>query len=425
MYPNLYFFFKQVFDLEIPVLKAVNTFGFFVALAFMAAAYMLRRELRRQEVLGNLTGMFKEVVVGKKASGLELGLQGAFVFIFGYKLVGLITAVSSPYFDSQRFIFSMRGSWIGGLIIAIIFVYLRYREDKKNALPEPQKRKLLILPHQRLGDMTMIAFFGGFIGAKIFHNLENFNDFMSDPIGSIFSLGGLTFYGGLIVAGVAMVIYAKMSRINIWILCDGFGPALMVAYAIGRLGCHFSGDGDWGILNSAYISDIEGKLLLAQDGQFQQALINNTNYYIHQFGDLSKVPYKFFDPSWLPLSLKSQNYIHNVLGEGFILPDCDGLYCAFLPVGVFPTPIYEFVLCTLAFGLLIYLRRYFKIHGQVFAIYLFLVGVERFFIEKIRVNTLYHIGNFQFTQAELISVIIIISAIGLFLSRIRKAKLSK
>lgn len=81
MYPNLYFFFKQVFDLEIPVLKAVNTFGFFVALAFMAAAYMLRRELRRQEVLGNLTGMFKEVVVGKKASGLELGLQGL-LFLF-------------------------------------------------------------------------------------------------------------------------------------------------------------------------------------------------------------------------------------------------------------------------------------------------------------------------------------------------------
>lgn len=72
-----------------------------------------------------------------KSLRFRVRIARVFVFIFGYKLVGLITAVSSPYFDSQRFIFSMRGSWIGGLIIAIIFVYLRYREDK-NALPEPQ-----------------------------------------------------------------------------------------------------------------------------------------------------------------------------------------------------------------------------------------------------------------------------------------------
>lgn len=414
MYPNLYFFFKQAFNFEIPVLRAINTFGFFVALAFLAAAYVLRRELRRQAALGNLSGMTKEIEIGRKASFLELFLQGVLGFILGYKLLGLLLAASNPYFNPQSFIFSTQGNIYGGIILGILLFYLRYRDSQKNALPKPTKKQVYILPHQRLGDMTMIAFIGGFVGAKIFHNLENFSSFLRDPIGSIFSLGGLTFYGGLIVAGVAMLIYAKLVRINLWILCDSFGPALMIAYAVGRLGCQFSGDGDWGILNSAYISDINGKLFLAQTDQFQQALLNNTNYYTEQFGELSQVPYKFFDPQWLPLFLKSQNYLHNVLGEGFVLPDCDGAYCAFLPVGVFPTPIYEFIICTLAFVLLIYLRKFCKIPGILFAFYLLLVGLERFFIEKIRVNTLYHIGNFQFTQAELISVIIIVLAIGLF-----------
>lgn len=421
MYPNLYFFFKEVLHLEIPILRAINTFGFFVALAFLAAAFVLRKGLRRQEKLGNLSGTTKEVIVGQKASFLEIFLQGVLGFILGYKLLGLLIAASSPYFNPQSFIFSMRGNIYGGLILGGLLAHLRYRDSRKNALPKPEKRQLTILPHQRLGDMTIIAFVGGFVGAKVFHNLENFGEFLRDPIGSLFSLGGLTFYGGLIVAGVAMIVYARMARIDAWILADSFGPALMIAYAVGRLGCQFAGDGDWGILNSAYVSDINGHLMLAQEGQFQQALLNNSGYYTQEFGDLSKVPHAFFNPSWLPVFLKSQNYINNVLGEGFLLPDCEGQYCAFLPVGVFPTPIYEFLLCSLGFWILLRVRRVVRIPGQLFAVYLLLVGVERFFIEKIRVNTLYHIGGLQFTQAELISVILVLAGVIVFLLR-KKSK---
>lgn len=420
MYPNLYFFCKQVLHVEIPILRAVNTFGFFVAIAFLVAAYLLRKELRRQENLGNLVGTTREIVVGRKASFLELLLQAIFGFILGYKLLGLFIAASSPYFNPQTFIFSARGNIYGGVILAVLFAYLRYRDSHKHALPRPEKRQLTILPHQRLGDMTMLAFIGGFVGAKVFHNLENFREFLHDPLGAIFSLGGLTFFGGLIVAGVAILIYAKLARIDLWILADSFGPALMLAYAVGRLGCQFSGDGDWGILNSAYISDINGNLMLAQAGQFQQALINNTRYYTEQFGSLAQVPQQFFDPSWLPLFLKAQNYTHNVLGEGFVLPDCEGQYCTFLPVAVFPTPIYEFGLCAVGFGLLIYARRYLKVSGQLCALYLLLVGIERFFIEKIRVNTLYSVGSFHFTQAELISVLLIIAGIVIFWLRRKK-----
>ena len=44
----------------------------------------------------------------------------------------------------------------------------------------------------------------------------------------------------------------------------------------------------------------------------------------------------------------------------------------------------------------------------MFGIYMILAGVERFFIELIRVNTKYHIAGISFTQAELISILMVI-----------------
>ena len=101
------------------------------------------------------------------------------------------------------------------------------------------------------GNITMLAMITGLLGAKIFHNLENPAEFMEDPWGAIFSFSGLTFYGGLIVATASILIYAKKHKIGILHLVDAAGPGLMLAYGIGRIGCHISGDGDWGINNLA------------------------------------------------------------------------------------------------------------------------------------------------------------------------------
>ena len=63
---------------------------------------------------------------------------------------------------------------------------------------------------------------------------------------------------------------------------------------------------------------------------------------------------------------------------------------------------------------------------MLFSVYLVFNGVERFFIEKIRVNTLYHIGDFAFTQAELISTILFfLGVIGIiYFKKKEKEKLS-
>jgi prolipoprotein diacylglyceryltransferase len=52
-------------------------------------------------------------------------------------------------------------------------------------------------------------------------------------------------------------------------------------------------------------------------------------------------------------------------------------------------------------------------------------GFERFFIEKIRVNTKYHIFGYQITQAEIISTMLFITGIALLVYVLRKKKKSE
>ena len=81
-------------------------------------------------------------------------------------------------------------------------------------------------------------------------------------------------------------------------------------------------------------------------------------------------------------------------------------YCKALPIPVFPTPIYETIIGLALFFFLWSIRKKLKIPGQLFAVYLVVNGLERFFIEKIRVNT--KIPHTNMTQAELIAFLLIV-----------------
>jgi prolipoprotein diacylglyceryltransferase len=195
---------------------------------------------------------------------------------------------------------------------------------------------------------------------------------------------------------------------------DAAAPTLMLAYALGRIGCQVSGDGDWGILNSAYITDSAGKAVVAHPGDFEKAVAANKTIYLNEFGTDS-VPHKTVKrPAFLPTWMVAYAYPHNVNEQGFKLANCEGDHCNALPVPVFPTPFYETLMCLVLFGILLLLRDRLGIPGQLFAVYLVLNGIERFFIEKIRVNTKYDIFGFHPTQAELISSLLVIAGIILF-----------
>ena len=57
----------------------------------------------------------------------------------------------------------------------------------------------------------MLAAAAGLLGAKIFHNLENMDAFLADPIGQLLSFSGLTFYGGLICGAAVVIWYGKFN----------------------------------------------------------------------------------------------------------------------------------------------------------------------------------------------------------------------
>jgi len=106
--------------------------------------------------------------------------------------------------------------------------------------------------------------------------------------------------------------------------------------------------------------------------------------------------------------------------EGDPIPGCVGKFCNELPLPVYPTPIYEVIICFILFLILWRIRHQVKLPGMMFGIYLMLNGVERFFIELIRVNSRYHVAGISFTQAELISLLLFISGLLLVTYSIKK-----
>jgi prolipoprotein diacylglyceryltransferase len=382
MYPTLYHAFLDLFGIDLPGLKFLNSFGFFVAIAFVAAHYTLAAELRRKTAQGLLKPTQRTVIVGEPATPLELALQGLIGFIFGWKILYAVMNLEEVTADPPGFLLSGQGSFIGGLALGGWFAYMLWREKKKQQLPKPEERTISLSAVQHAGNITMTAALWGFIGAKLFHWLENPTDFIdlfSNPDAKDI-VTGLTMYGGLILAGFMVMRYFRKNGLAFWPAVDSAAPGVLLAYGIGRIGCQVSGDGDWGIANTAPA------------------------------------------PSWIPSWLWSYDYPNNVnavmgphhggyVGERITEGTCFPDYCTHLVPGVYPTPLYEAIACVLLFGVLWMLRKRINLPGAIFCLFLIFDGAERFLIEKIRVNEPW-LGSW--TQAEVISSVLVIGGAALW-----------
>lgn len=374
MYPNLYYAFKDLFGVDWKFLRYVNSFGFFVAIAFIVAAIVLVKELKRKSRQGFFVPTEIQVMVGEPAGMGELILNFFLGFLLGFKILALFIMGNAATDDPQQFIFSGIGSWPAGIGLGLLFAGLKYWEKEKRKLAKPEKRTVRIWPHDRVGEITIIALVFGLLGAKIFDVFENWSAFVKDPA-SILSPAGLTFYGGLICAALAIWYYARRHKIGFWHLNDAAAPALMLAYSIGRIGCQVAGDGDWGVPVTT--------------------------------------PKPF---SWMPDWFWGYTYPHNVNGDGVPIPGClDPKYCSELPVPHYPTPLYEVIAAFFLFLIIWSLRKRFKVPGTLFGFYLMLNGLERFFIEKIRVNNRMDFLGFHPTQAEVISSLLFLSGLGIWI----------
>jgi len=382
MYPNLYYAFKDLMGVDWPFLRFFNTFGFFVALAFGAAATLLANELRRKSKQGLFRPEETTILVGEPASLQDILFNFLLGFLLGFKLLALFLLDKDEIVDPPSFIFSTDGNIPLGILLGLFFAIIKWREKEKQRLDKPEKRIIRIWPEDRVGDITLLALVFGLAGAKLFDIFENWTDFLRRPSDYLFSPAGLTMYGGLICAAIAIAVYARKHKIGFLHLSDAVAPGLMLAYGIGRLGCQLSGDGDWGI-----VSDLATK------------------------------------PSFLPDWAWSYTYPHNVIEAGIPIPGCEGPYCNVLPEGVYPTPLYESVASiTLAF-VLFYLKKHVKTGGVIFSYYLIFNGLERFIIEKIRVNNQLNLLGLQPTQAEVISTLLFLTGIvlGLYLKQRHKS----
>jgi phosphatidylglycerol---prolipoprotein diacylglyceryl transferase len=383
MYPTISDLLKDLFGINIPL--PIQSFGFFVAISFLLAAYTLSSELRRKESQGLLNRTSRRILKGAPATPSELLFNGIIGFLLGFKIIYFFFHYDLLIDNPQQALVSGDGSFVGGIIVAAALVFWKWKEKNKEKQETPEWVEVTVTSSELVGNITIIAAGAGLLGAKIFNDLENIDAFLKDPIGETFSFSGLTMYGGLIFGAIAVIWYGKKNKIPALVLCDANAPGLMLAYGFGRIGCQVAGDGDWGIINLS-----------------------------------SKPSWMSFLPDWF----WRFDYAHNVINDGIKIPGCEGKHCYALHPPVFPTPLYESIVCILLFFFLWSIRKKFSVPGMLFSVYLLLNGIERFFIELIRVNTKYHAFGIDFTQAQLISLLLILTgSFGLiYFSRQSKLK---
>lgn len=377
MYPRISDVFYVWFGWDF--LLPIQSFGFMVAVAFMVAYYFLTKELERKQTQGIFPTRKVKVTKGGPMPASDIMIQFLIFGVLGYKLGLMLEDYEAFANDTQGAILSLEGSVLWGLIAGLaaagyqFFLFNKRKNDKP--IKEIEQQGIL----EEMGVVMTIAFVAGILGAKIFHNLEYWDSFVQDPLGALFSFDGLTFYGGLICGGLGIAYYVRKKGFNPLAFADAAAPGLMLAYGVGRIGCQMAGDGDWGLPNESVKPDWL---------------------------------------SWAPDWMWSYSYPHNVIKNGQPISDCAehwGDYCYELVPAVWPTPFYEVVMGIGLFVLLWAVRKKMVYYGQMFGLYLFVNGVERFFIEKIRTNSTYNIGGMEITQAEIISSLLILAGIGLFL----------
>ena len=230
------------------------------------------------------------------------------------------------------------------LMLAFYSCYYLLNKDLKNQGHKPSLA----------GDIIFAAAVGGIVGSRVYFILENFEEFIADPVGMIFSGGGLVFLGGLIGGLLAVTYVINKNQLSWFMVADHVAPLLILGYAIGRIGCLLVGD-DYGLPTH-----------LAWGIEFPNGIPPST-YRVFQ----TQYP-------WVDIS----NFTPGVLK-------------------VHPTQIYETLL---GFGIFYYLfskRKFVRVPGSLFFSYLILAGLERFFIEFLRINQKYFIG---LSGAQLISL---------------------
>ena len=130
MYPTISHLLYDMFGIQIPL--PIQTFGFFVALAFVAANWIVSLELKRKEKDGIISSTIIKELVGVGITKMEILSSLISGFIIGFKGIEAVLHYSDLVADPQGFILSSRGNLIGGVLIAGVSIYLKWKEKNKD-----------------------------------------------------------------------------------------------------------------------------------------------------------------------------------------------------------------------------------------------------------------------------------------------------
>jgi phosphatidylglycerol:prolipoprotein diacylglycerol transferase len=218
-------------------------------------------------------------------------------------------------------------------------------------------------------DLHFLAIFGGLVGSRLMFIIENFKEFLADPISMIITTTGFSVLGGYVMAFALCGWRVRKSGHSFFKLADLYSPGLAIGYCIGRLGCIAAGDGCYGLP--------------------------------------CKLPWAMSFPNGMVPTLSAANY---ELAE---------IYAKLFPnepvpvdIAVHPTPLYE-SLATFVLLLILLFGKWQIGKGHRFGFFLVWFGVSRFFVEFIRLNPFDYFG---LTSSQFVSIFFVISGIIVFIT---------
>ena len=237
-----------------------------------------------------------------------------------------------------------------------------------------REMKRLKLDENIASDIIVWAAIGGIGGAKLYYLIENFDRVLMDPKGMIFSGAGLVFLGGLIGGTMGVSYVFRKNSMEWFQSADIVAPLLALGYSLGRIGCLLVGD---------------------------------------DYGLPTDLPWGISFPNGLPPTT------YSVFQSYYPWVDLSGFQPGILKVH--PTQIYESVIGFLIFLYLYKIRLTNEVAGSLFFKYLMFAGIERFFIEFIRMNPKY---LFNLSGAQLISLGMISISIWFFYFKKKESPVS-
>lgn len=102
------------------------------------------------------------------------------------------------------------------------------------------------LPEQLAERYVLWTGFLGLVGARLWFIGDHWHEVRGQLVEALFASAGFVFYGGFITAWIVVLVLLRRDGIAPRRFFDAMGPALALGYAVGRLGCQLSGDGDYG-----------------------------------------------------------------------------------------------------------------------------------------------------------------------------------